>query len=154
AEGLRRSAEDGRPLYELAVPHRPIIEDVNAVPAKAEFLATRGTAAALPRIAELARLTALWANPASLALFRACARAARLRGLYVCHFKKLAEVPVAGAPALEHLMLSWAPQLVDLSFLQELPALRTLYLEGMKRLDLSTLLELPQLMGLHLDGGM
>ena len=51
-------------------------------------------------------------------------------------------------------MLSWAPQLVDLSFLQDLPALRTIYLEDMKRVDLTTLPSLPEVTGFHLGGGM
>jgi hypothetical protein len=154
ALALHRPPEDGRPLYELVVPHRPIFEDVGSAPPEAEFLATRGTAANLARIAELDNLTALWANPASPTLFRACALAPRLRALYVVHFKQLAEVPLEGAPALEHLLLSWAPRLANLSFLEELPALRTLYLEDMKRIDLGTLPELPNLLGLHLGGGM
>lgn len=154
SDGLTRPASDGRPLYELVVPRRPIVEDVSFVPSDAEFLATRGTAKALPRIAALERLVALWANPASPELLRACAGAPRLQALYVCHFKKLGEVQLAGAPALEHLMLSWAPQLVDLSFLRELSTVRTLYLEDMKRVDLETLPELPHLTGLHLGGGM
>lgn len=96
----------------------------------------------------------MWANPATPELFRACARASSLRAIYVCHFKRLGTVPLNGAPALEHLLLSWAPQLIDLSFLADLPALRTLYLEDMKRVDLATLPELPELTGLHLGGGM
>ena len=51
-------------------------------------------------------------------------------------------------------MLSWAPKLVDLSFLRDLPALRTIYLEDMKRVDLTTLPDLPQVTGFHLGGGM
>lgn len=51
-------------------------------------------------------------------------------------------------------MLNWAPSLVDLSFLSDLPALRVLYLDDMKRIDLSSLPELPALRGLHLGGTM
>jgi hypothetical protein len=154
AGGLARAADDGRPLYELVVPRRPIVEDLRAVPADATFVATRGTAGALDRLGELDRLVALWANPATPELFRACAAAPSLRALYVCHFKRLADVPLKGARSLEHLMLGWAPRLVDLSFLADLPALRTVYLEDMKRVDLATLPELPQLTGLYLGGGM
>ena len=151
---LERPADDGRPPYELVVPRRPIIEDLALVPDGATFIATRGTASGLERLPELNALRALWANPASPALFEVCARAPALRAIYVCHFKRLATVAISGAPQLEHLMLSWAPTLVDLGFLRDLPALRTIYLEDMKRVDLSTLPELPHVTGFHLGGGM
>jgi hypothetical protein len=154
ASALRRDSRDGRPPYELAVPRRPIIEDIASVPPNATFIATRGTATHLAGIAQLNQLQALWSNPASLELLRVCAQAPALRAVYVCHFKRLSEVPIAGAPRLEHLMLSWAPQLVDLGFLGELSALRTIYLEDMKRIDLTTLPNLPEVTGLHLGGGM
>ena len=154
ATGLARPASDGRPLYELAMPRRPVYDDLTAIPANAEFVATRGTATSLSRLAELDRLTALWANPASNALFEACGRAPALRALYVTNFKRLAEVRLADAQSLEHLMLRWAPKLVNLSFLRELPALRVLYLDDMKRIDLSTLPELPSLRGFVLGGTM
>lgn len=154
AEGLARASDDGRPLFELVVPRRAIVEDVGVVPADATFVATRGTARALGRLGALEQLVALWANPATPELFRACATAPRLRALYICHFKRLADVSLKGADGLEHLMLGWAPRLADLSFLADLPALRTLYLEDMKRIDLETLPALPQLTGLYLGGGM
>lgn len=154
AAALSRDAADGRPLYELVVPRRTIFEDLTSVPPDATFLATRGTARRLERIAELPQLEALWANPASLELLRAGAQAPALRAIYVCHFKRLSEVSLAGALRLEHLMLSWAPQLVDLGFLAGLPSLRTIYLEDMKRVDLTTLPDLPEVTGLHLGGGM
>jgi hypothetical protein len=153
ASALRDDAQDGRPLYELVVPRRPIIEDIAVAPPETTFLATRGTGDHLERIADLDRLETLWANPASTELFHACARAPALKAVYVCHFKRLSTVALAGAPKLEHLMLGWAPQLVDLSFLRDLPALRTIYLEDMKRVDLTTLPHLPQVTGLHLGGG-
>ena len=136
------------------MPHRPIIEDLAIVPHGATFVATRGTATNLALLPHLANIVAVWANPASLELFRACAGCPQLRALYVAHFKRLGEVPLAGARALEHLLLNWAPQLVDLSFLRALPTLRTLYLDSMKRINLETLPELPNLHGLHLGGGM
>lgn len=154
AAALAHPADDGRPLLELVVPRRRIIDDLAEVPSTATYLATRGTASPISRLAHLPRLEALWANPASPALFEACARAPSLRAIYVCHFNRLADVPLCGAPAITHLMLSWAPCLVDLSFLRDLPALRTIYLEDMKRVDLSTLPHLPNVTGLQLGGGM
>lgn len=154
AAGLERSADDGRPLYELVVPRRPIVDDLSLVPDDATFVATRGTARHLTRLRTLERLEALWANPATPALFEACAQAPALRALYVTHFKRLDTVAIAGAPRLEHLMLGWAPRLADLSFLRDLPSLRTIYLEDMKRVDLTTLPELPEVTGLHLGGTM
>lgn len=154
ATGLARSSESGRPLYELVVPRRRIVDDLEEVPSTAAFLATRGTASGVERVGSLTRLQALWANPASTELFKACAQAPALRAIYVAHFKRLETVPLNGAPALEHLLLNWAPRLVDLAFLRELPSLRTLCLDSMKRIDLSTLPELPNITGLHIDGGM
>ena len=154
AEGLARSSEDGRPLYELVVPRRDIVGDIGLAPDDATFIATNGSATHLARIAELTKLEALWSHSASRGLFEAARHAPSLRAIYVYQFRQLAEVSLGGAPKLEHLMLSWAPKLEDLSFLTELPALRTIYLEDMKRLDLSTLPELPHVTGLHLGGGM
>ena len=77
-----------------------------------------------------------------------------LRALYVTNFKRLDRVTLAGANTLEYLLLDWATRLVDLSFVRDLPALRVLYLDSMKRIDLSTLPELPSLRGLHLGGSM
>jgi hypothetical protein len=154
ALGLARPTSEGRPLYELVMPRRPICEELSVVPADAEFVATRGTADSMSRLGELAHLEALWANPATNELFEACARAPALRAIHVTHFKSLDVVRLAGANRLEHLMLSWAPKLVDLSFVRDLPALRVLYLNDMKRIDLSTLPELPSLRGLFLGGTM
>jgi hypothetical protein len=154
AIGLARSASDGRQLFELVMPRRPIWDDLSAIPADAEFVATRGTAKSLARLAELQHLSALWANPATEQLFEACARAPALRALYVTYFKRLDKVNLTGAITLEYLMLNWATRLVDLSFLRDLPALRVLYLDDMKRIDLSTLPELPSLRGLQLGGTM
>lgn len=154
AEGLARSSEDGRPLYELVVPRRDLINDVSLAPDDATFIAINGVARNLPRIAGLTKLEALWTNNASTGLFDAARKAPSLRAIYVYQFKQLAHVSLGGAPKLEHLMLSWAPKLVDLSFLTELPALRTVYLEDMKRLGISTLPELPHVTGLHIGGGM
>ena len=89
AQALRRDARDGRPIYELVVPRRPIVDDLAAVPMDATFVATRGTARHLERIATVDPLQALWASPASAELFRVCAQAPALRALYVCHFKRL-----------------------------------------------------------------
>src|SRR5690348_17635695 len=92
ADGLARPASEGRPLYELVVPRRPIHDDLSGVPADAQFLATCGTARSLSRLAELEHLTAIWANPASERLFEACARAPALRALYITNFKRLDRV--------------------------------------------------------------
>ncbi len=73
--------------------------------------------------------------------------------MYAGWFQKLDEVPLAGAASLEHLVLSYATRLVDLSFLRDLPALRTLVIDDMMRLDLTTLPQLPNLVGLALGGG-
>jgi hypothetical protein len=151
---LRRNADEGKPPYALAAGRREVVTDLALVPPNATFLATRGTAAHLARISELHQLEALWANPASPELFRACASARSLRAIFVCHLKRMSEVPLSGAPGLEHLMLRWAPRVSDLSFLQDLPALRTIYLDDLKRLDLDSLPHLPNVTGCYIGGGM
>ena len=153
-EGLARSSDGGRPLYELVVPRRDLVDDVSLAPDDATFIALNGVARNVPRIAGLRKLEALWANIGSPGLFEAARKAPSLRAIYVYQLKQLTDVSLGGAPKLEHLMLSWAPKLVDLSFLTGLPALRTIYLEDMKRLDLTTLPDLPHVTGLHIGGGM
>jgi hypothetical protein len=154
AEGIRRSSEDGHRLTALLVPKGPVVNDLSAVPDDAEFVKTRGDAQNIQRLAELENLVAVWAHWPSMAFFQACAKAPRLRALFVGTFEKLGEVPLAGATSLEHLMLHYAHHLIDLSFLRDLPALRTLELADMNRLDLNTMPELPQVIGMQLAGGM
>ena len=107
SQALERPAIDGRPLYELVVPHRPIVEDLANVPHGATFVSTRGTAANLALLPRFANVAAVWANPASPELFHVCAGCPQLRALYVAHFKRLREVSLARARALEHLLFNW-----------------------------------------------
>ena len=153
AEAMDSALADGRPLYELGRTKNKIIDDLSVVPDDAEYVAVKGSSKNLGRLAELNKVVALWATEPTRELFRACARLPRLRALYAVYFKTLDKVSIAGADSLEHLGLSWATRLVDLSFLRDLPALRTLILDDMKRLDLTTLPELPQLTALALGGG-
>jgi len=153
-EALDRSLTESRPLRELGpTRNKHVVEDMNDVPDDAEYIATTGSAKNLERLAELNQLEAIWITQPSSELFRACARAPNLRALYACYFKKLDVVELAGAISLEHLSLDWATRLVDLSFLADLPALRTLIIDDMKRLDLNTMPELPDVTGLAIGGG-
>lgn len=154
SEALDRSLTEGRPLRELGpTRNKVVVDDVKNVPDDAEFVAIKGSTKNLERLADLNQLVAVWATQPTREFFRACARAPHLRALYACYFKKLDEVELAGANSLEHLALDWATRLVDLSFLADLPALRTLIIDDMKRLDLNTMPELPQVTGLAMGGG-
>ena len=154
AVGEALDKSDGRPLRQLGTTrNKVLVEDVNDVPDDAEYIAIKGSAKNLERLAKLNQLVAVWSSQPTRDFFRACAHAPHLRALYSIYFKQLGEVDLAGANSLEHLALDWATRLVDLSFLADLPALRTLIIDDMKRLDLNTMPELPQLTGLAIGGG-
>ncbi|HUF28910.1 MAG TPA: hypothetical protein VMM18_18155 [Gemmatimonadaceae bacterium] len=153
AAALRSSAAHGTPAYALLALERPIVEDLVSVPDDATFLATRGTARAVERIGEHARLTTLWAHPATNALVRQLPRLSQLRALYLGGTGRTDLSPIGDCSALQHLVLDGATALVDLSFLAGLPRLRTLYVHDARRLDLESLAPLPRLAALHLAGG-
>src|SRR5260221_653776 len=153
-EALDRPLTEGRPLRELGpTRNKHVVEDMNDVPDDAEYIATKGSAKNLERLAQLNQLEAIWITQPTSEFFRACAGAPLLRALYACYFKKLDSVDLSGANSLEHLALDWATRVVDLSFLADLPALRTLIVDDMKRLDLNTMPELPNVTGLAIGGG-
>jgi len=154
ADGLHAIAAEPRPLYELVVPRRPIHETLAALPADAVFVATRGTAAHLDRLATAPGLEVVWADPITPDLLRVLARVPRLRAVYVNKAAKVDLSPLGELTSVEHLLVSWANHLRDLSWLARLPRLRTLYLDSMKRLDLETLPTLSMLEALHVGGGM
>src|SRR5690606_18312498 len=104
-------------------------------------------------IRTLDRLEAARVSPASAAVVAACAGAPKLRALYIHGLGSDAYLDLDGAGVLRHLLLSQAPEVRDLSFLERLPSLRTLYLDDLRSMDLETLPELPLLTGLHLSGG-
>jgi hypothetical protein len=146
-------AEEGRPAHRLINRQSEIAHDLREVPDDAEYLATSGTAKNIQRIGELDRLTVVYCHKPTLEFFHAASKAPRLKALATHYFGKLDAVPVDGAPSLEHLVISWATRVVDISFLSTLPALRTLVIDDLKRLDLNTLPELPNLLGISLGGG-
>lgn len=150
--GFRESADEPRPLVELVVPRKPIHDDLSALPADAVFVATRGTAAHLERLATGTRIEAVWASPVTPALLRILARLPRLRAVYLYNAGKIDLAPLGELTSVEHLLIAWAKQLSDVSWLERLPDLRTLYLEDMKRLDLETLPALPMLQALQIGG--
>ena len=124
------------------------------LPADAVFVATRGTAANLDRLATAACIEAVWASPVTSALLRILSRVPRLRAVYLYNAGKVDFTPLGELTSVEHLLIAWAKQLSDLSWLDRLPNLRTLYLEDMKRLDLDTLPALPKLQALQIGGTM
>ena len=152
ASALRSAAAHGTPAYALLSPERPVIEDLAGVPADATFLATRGTARLADRIGELARLQTVWIHPASDAMVRQIPRLSDLRALYVGRCGRVDLGPIGDCSSLQHLVLDGVPLLTDLSFLAALPRLRTLFVQGARRLDLDTIAPLPRLAALHLAG--
>jgi hypothetical protein len=153
ASALRSAAAHGTPAYALLSPERPVIEDLTTVPADATFLATRGSAHAPERLGELSQLRALWLHPATTEVVQQIPRLPELRALYVGKCGRADLAPIGDCTSLQHLVLDGAPLLTDLSFLAALPRLRTLYLQGVRRLDLESIPPLPRLAALHLAGG-
>ena len=154
ADGLRAADAGTRPVFELAAAGHPLCDDLATVPANAEYISIQGTAAGLSWLTTAPRLTAVWASAVTPQLLRALAGAAQLRALSLYDVGKTDLAPVGQLSTVEHLLIGWAPHLVDVSWLRHLPKLRTLYLEDMKHLDLETLPELPHLQALHIGGGM
>jgi hypothetical protein len=152
--GLRESSVEPRPLLELVRPRRTIQDDLSTLPADAVFVATRGTAANLERLAEATSMEVVWATRITPALIGILARLPRVRALYLYDAGKVDFAPLGALSQVEHLMIAWAKHLTDVSWLDRLPKLRTLYLEDMKRLDLDTLPALPKLQALQIGGTM
>lgn len=150
-----RAADAGeRPLFELTLAERPLSENLATVPDDAEYVATDGHARGLARLRELPELVAVWATAVTPALVRTLAELPSLRILSLYQIGKTDLEPLAALASVEHLLISWAPHLVDLSWLARLPKLRTLYLNDLRRADLETLPGLPALQALHVGGGM
>jgi len=124
------------------------------VPDEAEFVATRGSAKHLERLAILPRLEVVWAHTVTPELLGVLARMSHLRAVYLCKAGKVDLSSLGELKSVEHVLVSWANHLSDLSWLSRLPRLRTLYLDDMKSLDLATLPELSGLEALHVGGGM
>ena len=152
--GLRAADAGERPPFELTTAGRPLCEDLAALPEDAEYVATRGNAAGLARLPVAPHIFALWATAVTPALVRTLPTIPGLRALSLYQIGKADLGPLAGLASVEHLLISWAHHLVDLSWLARLPKLRTLYLDDLKRVDLDTLPGLPALRALHLGGGM
>lgn len=152
--GLRAADAGERPPFELTTAGRPLCEDLAALPEDAEYVATRGKAKGLARLSVAPDLVALWATGVTPALVRSLSAARRLRALSLYEIGKTDLDPVGDVASVEHLLISWAPHLVDLSWLARLPKLRTLYLGDLKRADIETLPQLPALQALYIGGGM
>ena len=152
--GLRAADAGERPLFELTIAERPLCENLATVPDDAEYVATDGHAKGLARLGELPDLAAVWATAMTPALVRTLLDVPRLRILSLYQIGKTGLEPLAALASVEHLLISWAPHLVDLSWLAGLSGLRTLYLNDLRRPDLETLPQLPALQALHIGGGM
>jgi hypothetical protein len=151
--GFAEAADGGRPLYELAAPNRPLVEDLSDLPPDATFVRTAGTPRSLKRLEAADQLVAVWASSPSPELLRVIARLPRLRAVYVQHLRSVDIRPLAASTTVEHLLVTWAPRQIELGFLAEMPSLRTLSLDDLKRVDLGTLPSLPNVTALHLSGG-
>lgn len=153
-DGLRAADAGERPPFELTTAGRPLSDDLAALPADAEYVAMTGKTKSLSRLAGAPDLMAVWATGPTPALVRALATVPRLRALSLYEIGKTDLAPVADAQSVEHLLISWAPHLVDLSWLARLPRLKTLYLNDLRRTDLDTHPHLPNLQALYIGGGM
>jgi hypothetical protein len=151
--GFAEAADGGRPLYELAAPKRPLVKDLSHLPPDATFLRTADTPKSLGRLEAAARLVAVWASSPSPALLEVIARLPRLRAVYVQNLRRVDIRPLARCVSVEHLLVTWAPNQADIGFLSDMPSLRTLSLDDLKRLNLETLPSLPNLTALNLSGG-
>src|SRR6185312_15053424 len=120
-------------------------DDLSNMPLDARFVATRGEPRSLERLREARGLEAIATWSTSEPLVRQLPNVARLRALWLRDIKTSDLAPVGLCRALEHLVILFAPRLVDLSFLGSLPALRTLNIMQAKRVDLETFPELPGL---------
>lgn len=152
--GFQECARAPRPLRELVVPRRPIQDDLSALPTDAKFVATHGKATNTEYLAAARSLEAVWVSRPTSALLRTLTELPYLRAVYLCDVGEVDLAPLGELPSLEHLIVSGARKLADVSWLDRPPRLRTLYLENMKRLDLETLPPLPELRALQLGGTM
>ncbi len=151
--GFAEVADGGRPLYELAAPKRPLVNDLSGLPPDATFLRTADTPTSLGRLEAATHLVAAWASSPSPALLEVIARLPRLRAVYVQNLRRVDIRPLARCVSVEHLLVTWAPNQADIGFLADMPSLRTLSLNDLKRLNLETLPSLPNLTALNLSGG-
>ena len=142
------------PLLGLATAGGDLCENLAEVPADAKYLAVRGKARGLELLNRLSSLEAVWASGITPMLINGLAALPRLRALNLYQVGRTDLTPVGRLATLEHLLIGWANHLTDLSWLSELPRLRTLVIGDAKRLNLATLPTLPMLEALELGGGM
>lgn len=137
----------------LATAGGELTEDMAEVSPDAEYLAIRGKARGLDRLKQLSNLTVLWASGITPQLVDALPAASKLRAINLYQVGRTELAAVGRLSSLEHLLIGWANHLVDLSWLAQLPRLRTLVIEDAFRLDLDTLPRLPSLQAFQLGGG-
>lgn len=154
AAGLDAVAAQPRPLRELATAGQPLCDDLHALPVDVAYVATHGKARGLERLRALPHLTALWASAVTPALLTALSGHPRLRALHLYQLGRTDLAALGDLPALEHLLIGWAPQLTTLAWLARFPSLQTLSISDAKRLDFATLPALPLLRAFDLQGGM
>lgn len=152
--GLAAVAAQPRPLRELATARQALCDDLSALPADVAYVATHGKARALDRLPELPNLTALWASGVTPALVTALSGLTSLRALHLYQIGRTDLARLGALPALEHLLVGWAPHLTDLAWVPQYPRLATLSITDAKRLDFATLPVLPRLRALDVQGGM
>ena len=153
-DAFRAAHARPRPLFEIGAARRAPCTDLEALPEDAEYVVTTGEARGLDRLARLSRLKVVRAIGVTRALVDALAAHPTLMALKLYRVGRADLAPLAGLPALEHLLVDWAPHLVDLSWLARLPRLWTLSINDAARVDLDTLPSLPRLRAFDLQGGM
>lgn len=128
-------------------------EDLTDVPLNAKYLALRGKSRGLARLRQLTSIEVLWASGITSELLDELPSLPRLRALNLYQVGRTDLSAVGRLASVEHLLIGWANHLVDISWLEQLPRLRTLVIEDAQRLNLETLPQLPALEAFQLCGG-
>jgi hypothetical protein len=140
-------------LLGLSTAGGPLSEDLADIPLGAKYLALRGKSRGLARLRQLTSVEVLWASGITPKLLDELPSLPRLRALNLYQVGRTDLSAVGRLASVEHLLIGWANYLVDITWLAQLPRLRTLVIEDAQRLNLETLPQLPALQALQLGGG-
>jgi len=152
-EALRVATERGSDPREFLSMETPISEDLADLPADAECVQISGRTANVENLPRAPGIVAVSAFDITPVIVNAVAGLPAVRVVSLSRLNGVDLAPLSVCKALEHLMLCWHRGRVDLSFLTDLPALRTLYLQDPTSVDLETLPGLPHLAALVVSGG-
>jgi hypothetical protein len=155
AAELASSEARGTPLTSAAWQDgHDAVEDLRSVPADAQHLHVGRNPIGLERLHELRSLRALSLSKPTAAALRAAAELPALLALFIDKVKGVDLALLRSAPTLEHVLLAWSYEPIDLRFLADLPRLRTVYLVELKRLAFDSMPRLPRVTALTCAGEM